>query len=76
MKNEYKIDRVSMHEDRGMVKQKFKNIIGALERGLMAARAAPVQIASFGCLIFLLLLGSFGSTFGTSFRLHPVYFSL
>ena len=34
MKNEYKIDHVSMHGDRGLDQQNFGKKIGALERGL------------------------------------------
>ena len=49
MKNEHKIDYVSIHEDREKVKQSFENIGGALERGSRPARAGSQQFASFGC---------------------------
>ena len=39
MKNEHKIDYVSIHEDRVKVKQSFGNIGGVLERGSRPARA-------------------------------------
>ena len=48
MKNEYKIDRVWMHEDRDLGLQSFGNLIGALER-------AYSSLGIFEVLIFFLL---------------------
>ena len=47
MKNEYKIDYVSMHEDRVLGLQSFGFKLVALERGLRSARAGPLQFDSF-----------------------------
>ena len=47
MKNEHKIDYVSMNEDRDLDLQSFGNLRGPLERGLRAARAGSVQFAQF-----------------------------
>ena len=45
MKNEYKIDYVSIPDEGDMGLQSFGNNRGGLERGLKSARAGPEQIA-------------------------------
>ena len=45
MKNEYKIDYVSIPDEGDMSLQSFGNNRGGLERGLRSARAGPVQNA-------------------------------
>ena len=61
MKNEYKIDPISMHEDRGMIKQNFGKSRGLLEWGLPAVSKLAV--------LDILCEGSFGDIFGTTFWL-------
>ena len=77
MKNEHKIDYVSMHEDRDLGLQSFGNIKGALERGSRPARAGSQQFASFGCFD---IFSAFGIFFPTTLNFiwdpKTVYFSL
>ena len=77
MKNEYKIDRVSMHEDRDLGQQSFRKQEGALERGSRPARAGLQQFVSFDCFDFLSAFGIFFPT-TLNFIWDPktVYFSL
>ena len=65
MKNEYKIDYVSMREDRDLGLQSFRNLRGALERGLRAARAGSVQFANFGLFQIFVAFRIFWCDFGT-----------
>ena len=43
MKNEYKIDYVSIHEDGDLTQRSFGNKGGALERGSRRARAGSIS---------------------------------
>ena len=67
MKNEYKIDYVSMHEDQDLGLRSFGFLIVALERGLRSARAGPLQFDSFQ--LFWIF-----SPFGIFWRRLGIYF--
>ena len=76
MKNEHKIDYVSMHEDRDLGLQSFGNLRGALERGLRAARAGLQQFASFQLFQIFVAFGIFWGRLWDVLGTPPVVFSL
>ena len=71
IKNEYKIDHVSMHEDRDLIQRSFQNIEVALEQGPMSARAGPASREQFFLFRYFFVGDIFGSVwddFGAYFR--------
>ena len=74
MKNEYKIDHVSMHEDRGLDQQSFGKRRGALERGLRPLERGPVSSSSVA-FYDILREGHFGDEIWTTLGLILSCFS-